>query len=147
MAYGLDMTDEMLELARSHQVEAGVTNAEFLKGHMEAIPLPDASVDVVLSNCVIALAVDKGRVFAEALRVLRPGGRLAIADVVADEEPGTGQVADARTWVDCVSGALTERRYRAVLEGTGFRETTIEASHPVMDGFTSVIVRAAKPRG
>ncbi|CAN5645484.1 methyltransferase domain-containing protein [soil metagenome] len=143
-AYGLDMTDEMLELARSHQAAAGVTNAEFLKGHMEAVPLPDASIDVVLSNCVIALAVDKGRVFAEAFRVLRPGGRLAIADVVADDDHPSDP-ADVSSWVACVSGALTESRYRSALAMAGFTETAIEASHAVMDGCTSVIVRASKP--
>ena len=141
-AYGLDMTDEMLELARRHQAEAGVTNVEFLKGHMEAIPLPDASVDVVLSNCVIALAVDKRRVFAEAMRVLRPGGRLAIADVVADRE--RSPESDTASWIDCVSGALTQARYRLVLGQAGFVDASIEASHPVMEGFTSVIVRASK---
>ena len=144
-AYGLDMTDEMLELARRHQAEAGVTNVEFLKGHMEAIPLPDATVDVVLSNCVIALAVDKGRVFAEAMRVLRPGGRLAIADVVADGERSAEPPADADSWVGCVSGALTATRYRAVLDEAGFVDTAIEPSHPVLEGFTSVIVGASKP--
>ncbi len=144
-AYGLDMTDEMLELARRHQAEAGASNVEFLKGHMEAIPLPDASVDVVLSNCVIALAVDKARVFTEAMRVLRPGGRLAIADVVADSERSNQQPEDAASWVDCVSGALTQPQYRAVLDAAGFVDISIEASHPVMEGFTSVIVRASKP--
>jgi SAM-dependent methyltransferase len=143
-AYGLDITDEMLELARSHQAEAGITNAEFLQGHMEAIPLPDASVDVVLSNCVIALAVDKGRVFSEAFRVHRPCGRLAIADVVAEEDQASTS-ADAASWVACVSGALTESRYRAALAMAGFTMTAIQANHAVMDGFTSVIVRASKP--
>ncbi len=143
-AYGLDMTDEMLELARRHQAEAGATNVEFLKGHMEAIPLPDASVDVVLSNCVIALAVDKGRVFTEAMRVLRPGGRLAIADVIADAERSAEPPEDARSWVDCVSGALTLDRYKAVLQQAGFGDVTIDPSHAVMDGFTAVIVRGSK---
>ena len=144
-AYGLDMTDEMLELARRHQAEVGVTNVEFLKGNMEAIPLPDGSVDVVLSNCVIALAVDKGRMFAEAMRVLRPGGRLAIADVVANSECSAERAGDAASWVDCVSGALTQAQYRETLNRAGFVRASIDISHPVMEGFTSVIVRASKP--
>jgi len=144
-AYGLDMTDEMLDLARANQSEAGVDNVEFLKGHMEAIPLPAASVDVVLSNCVIALSVDKGAVFAEAFRVLRPGGRLALADVVAKSEPDRDSRADAASWVDCVSGALTEAQYRAALAAAGFIEASIEFSHAIGAGHASVVVRAAKP--
>ena len=140
-AYGIDMTDEMLELARHHQTQAGLTNVEFLKGHLEAIPLPDASVDVVLSNCVIALAVDKRRVFAEAMRVLRPGGRLAIADVAADAGGPSEQTLEPGKWVDCVSGALTQTEYLAVLEEAGFADISIEMSHSVMEGFTSIIVR------
>jgi arsenite methyltransferase len=143
-AYGLDITDEMLDLARAHQEEAGITNAEFLKGHMEAVPLPDTSVDVVLSNCVIALTVDKARVFAEVFRVLRPGGRLAIADVVADEPPAE-QASDPGSWVACISGAMTRAQYPRVLAGAGFSGAAIEPSHRVMRGFTSVIVRASKP--
>ena len=143
-AYGIDMTDEMLELARAHQTEAGLTNVEFLKGHLEAIPLPDASVDVVLSNCVIALAVDKRRVF-EAMRVLRPGGRLAIADVAADAGWRSEERLEPGKWVDCVSGALTQTEYVAVLEEAGFVDISIETSHPVMEGFTSIIVRASRP--
>jgi arsenate reductase (thioredoxin) len=143
-AYGLDMTEEMLELARANQAKAGADNVEFLRGHMEDIPLPDSSVDVVLSNCVIALAVDKGAVFAEAHRVLRPGGRLAIADVVA-EGVRPAQPADAATWVDCVSGALSEGEYREALDVAGFVNTTIERSHAVRDGLISVIVKATRP--
>jgi len=143
-AYGLDMTDEMLDLARHNQSEAGVDNVEFLKGKMEAIPLPDASVDVVLSNCVIALSVDKQAVFGEAVRVLRPGGRLALADVVAEHEPDLDTAVDAASWVDCISGALTERQYLAILEDAGFVETSIQFSHAVDTGFASVIVRGAK---
>ena len=145
-AYGLDMTDEMLELARMHQAEAGITNAEFLKGHMEAVPLPDESIDVVLSNCVIALAVDKARVFSEAFRILRPGGRLAIADVVADEEGPAEHASDAASWVECTSGAMTQAQYLSTLAEAGFTGAAIEPSHPVMPGFSSVIVRASKPR-
>ncbi|MDQ3639937.1 MAG: methyltransferase domain-containing protein [Actinomycetota bacterium] len=144
-AYGLDMTDEMLELARASQAAAGVDNAEFLKGHMEAVPLPDISVDVVISNCVISLSVDKAAVFSEAHRVLRPGGRLAIADVVAEVEPTPEQRADAATWVACVAGALTREQYRAGLQAAGFADVSLKDSHAVAEGFTSVIVSAVKP--
>jgi len=143
-AYGLDMTDEMLELARANQVTAGVDNVEFLRGHMEDIPLPGSSVDVVLSNCVIALSVDKAAVFAEASRVLRPGGRLAIADVVAEGDRGP-RSSDATSWVACISGALTVNDYREALGAAGFVDTSIERSHAVRDGFASVIVKATKP--
>jgi len=145
-AYGLDMTDEMLELARRNQSEARADNVEFLKGHMEAIPLPDASVDVVLSNCVIALSVDKRAVFGEALRVLRPGGRLALADVVAEHEPDPDAAVDPESWVDCISGALTESQYLGILQVSGFVGASIQHSHAIATGFASVIVRAAKPR-
>ncbi len=144
-AYGLDMTDEMLDLARRNQSEAGVDNVEFLKGNMEAIPLPDASIDVVLSNCVIALSVDKQAVFGEAFRVLRPGGRLALADVVAEREPDPDVAVDPASWVDCISGALTEPQYLAALAMAGFVESSIELSHAIDPGFSSVMVRAVKP--
>ena len=144
-AYGLDMTDEMLQLARANQAAAGVDNAEFLKGHMEAVPLPDASVDVVVSNCVISLSVDKAAVFAEAHRVLRAGGRLAIADVVADVEPTPEQRADVAAWVACLAGALTREQYRTALDRAGFADVSLQDSHPVADSFTSVIVSATKP--
>ena len=142
-AYGLDMTAEMLALARANQAEAGVTNAEFLEGHMEAIPLPDATVDVIVSNCVVALSVDKGAVFAEAHRVLRPNGRLAIADVLA---PGdrTADRSDATAWAACVAGALTEQDYRDVLATAGFLAVSIEHQHDLDDGCSSVIVRGRK---
>lgn len=145
-AYGLDMTDEMLDLARLNQSKAGVENVEFLKGHMEAIPLPTASVDVVLSNCVIALSVDKAAVFAEVRRVLRVGGRLAVADVVADHEPDPGAGVDAASWVGCLSGALTADQYLAALGTAAFVEAIIERSHTIEPGFSSVIVRARAPR-
>lgn len=144
-AYGLEMTDEMLELARASQARAGAENVEFLEGHIEAIPLPDASVDVVVSNCVISLSVDKAAVFAEAYRVLRPGGRMAIADVVADHEPTPEQQADVGAWVACLAGALTRERYQLAVEATGFSAVSLRDSHPVADGFTSVIVAAVKP--
>ena len=125
-AYGLDMTDEMLALARGNQAKSGVTNVEFLKGDIEHIPLPDASVDVIISNCVINLADDKRKVFAEAFRVLKPGGRLAVSDVVV-----RGGVPDAvrrsmELWVGCVAGALEERDFLAWLREAGFEEPTIE---------------------
>ncbi len=125
-AYGLDMTDEMLALARENQRQAGVENVEFLKGEIENIPLPDNSVDVVISNCVINLSSDKGRVLREAFRVLKPGGRFAVSDVVA-----RGQVPDVvrrsmMLWVGCIAGALEEQEYTAKLTAAGFQEITVE---------------------
>ena len=145
-AYGVDMTPEMLRLARDNQHRAGVTNAEFLEGRIEDVPLPDASVDVVVSNCVINLSADKDAVFAEANRVLRRGGRLAVADVVADHEPDPELLADDAAWAACIAGAVTRERYRAQLAGAGFANIEITDSHPVADGFWSVLVRASKPR-
>jgi SAM-dependent methyltransferase len=145
MAYGLDMTDEMLELARANQARAGITNASFLSGHMEDIPLPDDSVDVVLSNCVINLSPHMDAVFAEASRVLRSGGRLAIADIAADREPDTALQSDPKAWTDCIAGALTRQRYTDLLMAFGFVDIELTDSHVVQDGFWSVIVRARKP--
>ncbi len=145
-AYGLDMTDEMLHLARANQAEAGIHNAEFLRGHIEAVPLPDGSVDVVLSNCVIGLSPDKAAVFAEAYRVLRPGGRLAVADVVADAPATSDRGADLDSWVACVADTLTRRQYQRVLAGAGFVGVSVDEHHPVAEGFASVVVRAVKPR-
>ena len=144
-AYGLDMTPEMLDLARANQAKAGVTNAEFLEGRIESVPLPDHSVDVVVSNCVINLSVDKDAVFAESHRVLRPGGRLAIADVVADHPPDPRQEWSDVEWATCIAGAVTRERYRDQLEGAGFGGVEIVDSHAVGDGLTSVFVRAHKP--
>ncbi|MGH9212003.1 MAG: arsenite methyltransferase [Acidimicrobiales bacterium] len=144
-AYGVDMTAEMLELARANQARAGVTNAEFLEGRIEAVPLPDHSVDVVVSNCVINLSADKDAVFTEAHRVLRPGGRLAIADVVADRDPDPGLLANDAAWAACIAGAVTRDRYRAQLEAAGFVDVEIVDSHPVANGFWSVFVRAQRP--
>lgn len=146
-AYGVDMTAEMLELARANQLRAGVDNAEFLEGRIEAVPLPDLTVDVVVSNCVINLSADKDAVFTEAHRVLRPGGRLAVADVIADREPDPDLLADDAAWAACIAGAVTRDRYRAQLEGAGFTNVEILDSHPVADGFWSVFVRASKPAG
>jgi arsenite methyltransferase len=145
-AYGVDMTPDMLQLARDNQQRARVTNAEFLEGRIEDVPLPDGSVDVVVSNCVINLSADKVAVFAEAHRVLRPGGRLALADVVADHEPDPELLADDAAWAACIAGAVTRERYRAQLTGAGFADIEITDSHPVADGFWSVLVRASKPQ-
>jgi SAM-dependent methyltransferase len=125
-AYGLDMTDEMLALARRHQAEAGVTNAEFLKGQLESVPLPDASVDVVLSNCVVNLSTDKDRVFSEAYRVLKPGGRLAIADIVVEGEVPAALRRAVELWSGCLAGALEVEECRSKLGAAGFEEVDIE---------------------
>jgi len=143
-AYGVDMTAEMLELAEANKAKAGVTNADFLEGRIEAVPLPDGSVDVVVSNCVINLSADKEAVFAEANRVLRGNGRLAVADVVADRAPDPELLADDAAWAACIAGAVTRDRYRAQLEGAGFTDVEIVDSHQVADGFWSVFVRARK---
>ncbi|MEW5931477.1 MAG: arsenite methyltransferase [Gemmatimonadota bacterium] len=125
-AYGLDMTDEMLELARRNQAEAGVENVEFLKGHIEEIPLPDAAVDVVISNCVINLSADKPRVLREAFRVLKPGGRFAVSDVVVRGEVPAEMRRSMELWVGCVAGALEEGEFRRLLQDVGFEEVEIE---------------------
>jgi len=145
-AYGLDMTDEMLALAMENKARAGVDNVEFLKGYIEEVPLPAGTVDVIISNCVVNLSPDKDRVFREALRVLRPGGRLAITDVVADSAPDR-RFPDPALWAGCIAGALTRDEYRAGLEGVGFESVQIEDTHSVADGFASAIVRARKPGG
>lgn len=126
-AYGLDMTDEMLQLARANQAKAGVTNVEFLKGEIENIPLPDASVDVILSNCVINLSGDKDAVFAEAFRVLRPGGRLAVADIVTRQPLPQEVTSQVDFWTGCVSGALLDEDYKARLEAAGFADVSLQA--------------------
>jgi arsenite methyltransferase len=144
-AYGVDMTPEMLELARANQARAGVTNAEFLEGRIEAVPLPEASVDVVVSNCVINLSADKRAALAEAHRVLRPGGRLAVADVVADSAMDDAQRADMDAWASCIAGAITRTEYRGLLADAGFVGIEIDDSHAVGDGLWSVFVRARKP--
>ncbi len=125
-AYGLDMTEEMLELARENQRKAGVENVEFLKGDIEAIPLPDASVDVIISNCVINLSGDKGKVIAEAFRVLKPGGRFAVSDVVIRGEVPAEVRSSMELWVGCVAGALTEQEFHSLLWATGFEQIEIE---------------------
>ena len=125
-AYGLDMTDQMLALARENQRTAGVENVEFLKGQIEAIPLPDASVDVIISNCDINLSADKDRVLAEAWRVLRPGGRLAVSDVVRRRAVPEALGRSIELWVGCVAGALEASDYRARLAAAGFVEIEVE---------------------
>jgi SAM-dependent methyltransferase len=125
-AYGLDMTDEMLELARENQQNAGVDNVEFLKGEIEDIPLPDNSVDVIISNCVINLSADKRQVFREAFRVLKPGGRFTVADVVVRGEVPDAVRRNVELWIGCVAGALEETEYAAGLEAAGFEEITLE---------------------
>jgi arsenite methyltransferase len=166
--YGLDMTDEMLDLARANQAKAGVTNVEFLKGDIEHIPLPDHSVDLIISNCVINLSPDKDRVLAEAFRVLRPGGRLAVSDIVVRGEIPQAVRRNIELWAGCVAGALEEKEYLAKLQRAGFEQVTIEPTRvytaadarelfegtdldlntiaPLVDGkFLSGFVRATKP--
>jgi arsenite methyltransferase len=144
-AYGLDMTEEMLELARTNAREAGATNVEFLQGYLEDIPLPEGSVDVVISNCVINLSVDKARVFAETFRVLKPGGRLGVSDVVADDALSPAERAVRGTYAACIAGALSTSEYRAGLAAAGFVDVDITPTHDVVDGMHSAIVRATKP--
>ncbi|MFJ9648293.1 arsenite methyltransferase [Streptomyces sp. NPDC101206] len=144
-AYGLDMTEEMLALAVANAAKAGATNAEFLKGTIEAIPLPANTVDVVISNCVINLSTDKAAVFAETFRVLKPGGRIGVFDVVADDTLTPGQRAERGEYVGCIAGALTFAEYRQGLRAAGFTDVEITPAHPVADGMHSAIVRAVKP--
>ena len=167
-AYGLDMTDEMLALARENQRKAGVTNVEFLKGEIESIPLPDESVDVIISNCVINLSGDKERVLREAFRVLKPGGRFAVSDIVVREAMPENVRRSVELWSGCIAGALEEAEYRAKLEAAGFEAVDVEPTRiyratdarellaeadldldavaPLVDGkFMSAFVRARKP--
>ena len=166
-AYGLDMTDQMLTLARENQRRSGLTNVEFLKGEIEHIPLPDASVDVIISNCVINLAADKSRVLAEAFRVLKPGGRFAVSDVVVRGEVPADVRRSVELWMGCVAGALEEREYLDLLAKAGFETISVEPTRiytaadarsfiegagldldpEAVDGrFMSAFVRAVKPR-
>ncbi|MFK0236579.1 arsenite methyltransferase [Streptomyces vinaceus] len=144
-AYGLDMTEEMLALALANAAKAGATNAEFLKGAIEAIPLPAATIDVVISNCVINLSTDKPAVFAETFRVLKPGGRIGISDVVADDTLTPEQRAERGDYVGCLAGALSFSEYRRGLTSAGFTHIEITPTHAVADGMQSAIVRAVKP--
>ena len=143
--YGIDMTDEMLDLARKHQEEAGATNVEFRKGMIEDIPLDDATVDVVISNCVINLSADKPSVISEMFRVLRPGGRIGISDVVADNEISEDERLERGSWVGCIAGALSFDEYARGLADVGFVDVSIEPTHSVADGMHSATIRAAKP--
>jgi arsenite methyltransferase len=143
-AIGLDMTDEMLELARANAAEAGVDNVEFVKGYLEDIPLADDSVDVVISNCVINLAADKHVVLAEAARVLRPGGRFAVSDVIADPGMDDATRADMQQWTGCVAGALTDDEFSDALAAAGFVDVEIRPTHRVHTHAASAIVRARK---
>jgi arsenite methyltransferase len=143
--YGLDMTDEMLELARANATAAGVENVAWLKGVIEEIPLPDRSVDVVISNCVINLSPDKRGTLREAFRVLRPGGRLAVTDVVADRDMDDRTRADMQQWTGCIAGALTREQYEAELAAAGFADIEVRETHRVHPQAGSAIVRARRP--
>jgi arsenite methyltransferase len=144
-AIGLDMTDEMLELARANAREAGVGNVEFVKGYIEDIPLGDGSVDVVISNCVINLAADKRKVLAEAARVLRPGGRFAVSDVIADPDMDEATRADMQQWTGCIAGALTREEFEQALADAGLSDIEVQTTHQVHEYAWSAIVRARKP--
>ncbi|MGH3550867.1 MAG: arsenite methyltransferase [Pseudonocardiaceae bacterium] len=144
-AYGLDMTEEMLDLARANADRAGATNVEFLRGTIEAIPLPDASVDVVISNCVINLSTDKPAVFAEIFRVLVPGGRIGVSDVVAEDHLNPDQRGQRGSYVGCIAGALSIHEYRDGLAAAGFTDITITTTHQVAEEMHSAIIRATKP--
>jgi arsenite methyltransferase len=146
-AIGLDMTDEMLELARANAREAGVDNVEFVKGYIEELPLPDASVDVIISNCVINLSADKQRVVAEAARVLKPGGRFAVSDVIADEDMDDATRRDLAAWTGCIAGALTRREFSEALDAAGLVDVEIHETHRVHERAGSAIIRARKPLG
>jgi len=143
-AIGLDMTDEMLELARANAREAGVGNVEFIKGYLEDVPLEDETVDVVISNCVINLSGDKPQVIREAARVLRPGGRFAVSDVIADAHMDKATRADMAAWTGCIAGALTEAEFRSALQNAGFGGIEITETHRVHEHAGSAIVRARK---
>ncbi len=144
-AIGLDMTDEMLALAQRNAAEAGVDNVEFVRGTIESIPLPAASVDVVISNCVINLAADKAAVFSEIARVLRPGGRVGVSDVVADDHLTPSERADRGSYSGCIAGALSFAEYRAGLAAVGLVDISIEPTHAVADGLHGAIIKAVQP--
>jgi arsenite methyltransferase len=144
LAYGLDMTDEMLALARRNTEEAGTQNAIFLKGVIEAIPLPADSIDVVISNCVINLSTDKATVLTEIARVLKPGGRVGVSDVVAEDRLSTTDRAERGSFVGCIAGALSKGEYEAGLEAAGFENIEVTFTHEVADGMHGAIVKAVK---
>jgi arsenite methyltransferase len=143
--YGLDMTDEMLELARRNAAAAGVGNVEFLRGYIEDVPLPDGTVDVVISNCVINLSGDKHAVFAEIARVIRPGGRVGVSDVVAADELSPAERAERGSYTGCIAGALSFSEYRAELGRAGFADVEVTPTHEVADRMFGAIVRARRP--
>jgi SAM-dependent methyltransferase len=144
-AIGLDMTDEMLELAHVNAAQAGVENVEFLKGYLEEMPLEDESVDVVISNCVINLSGDKPKVINEAARVLRPGGRFAVSDVIADPDMDEQTRGDMAAWTGCIAGALTQAEFHQALTDAGFEDVEILETHRVHEHAASAIIRAHKP--
>jgi arsenite methyltransferase len=144
-AYGLDMTEEMLALARANAAEADAGNVEFLKGQIEAIPLPAATVDVVISNCVVNLSTDKAAVFAETFRVLKPGGRIGITDVVAEDQLSPEARAERGAWVGCIAGALSKGEYETGLRAAGFEQVSVAFTHQVGDGLHSAIIKATRP--
>jgi arsenite methyltransferase len=146
VAYGLDMTDEMLALAQKNAAEAEVRNVHFLKGVIEQIPLPADSVDVVISNCVINLSVDKPAVLTEIARVLKPGGRIGISDVVAEDRLTPAERAERGSYVGCIAGALSKGEYEVGLEAAGFEQISVEYTHEVADGMHGAIVKAVKSR-
>jgi SAM-dependent methyltransferase len=144
-AIGLDMTDEMLALAQRNAAEAGVTNVEFIRGHIEDIPLPAESIDVVISNCVVNLAADKPAVFREIARVLRPGGRIGITDIVAEDRLSPAERGERGSYVGCIAGALSYSEFATGLQAVGLTDVSLTATHQVADGLDSVIVKATKP--
>jgi ubiquinone/menaquinone biosynthesis C-methylase UbiE len=141
------MTDEMLELARTNAAEAGVENVEFLKGEIENIPLPDSCIDVVISNCVINLSADKRQVLSETARVLKPGGRFAVSDVIADPDMDDATRADMASWTGCIAGALTRKEFSDALAAAGLTDVEITETHRVHEHAASAIIRARKPDG
>jgi arsenite methyltransferase len=145
LAYGLDMTDEMLELARRNQAEAGISNVQWLRGHIENVPLPADTVDVIVSNCVINLSTDKPQVLREAARVLKPGGRFAVSDVVADDDMDEHTRHDMQAYTGCIAGALTRDQFTEQLQAAGLTDIEIEETHRVHPAAVSAIVRARKP--
>ena len=146
LAYGLDITDEMLALGRKNALDAGVTNVHFLKGVIEQVPLPAESVDVVISNCVINLSVDKSAVLTEMARVLKPGGRVGVSDVVAEDHLTVEERAERGSYVGCIAGALSRSEYIAGLEAAGFDDVSVAFTHQVADGMHGAIVKATKTR-
>jgi arsenite methyltransferase len=145
-AIGLDMTDEMLALARANATAAGVENVEFIRGYVEQMPIADDSVDVVISNCVINLSGDKPQVLREAARVLRPGGRFAVSDVIADDDMDAATRGEMAAWTGCVAGALSESEFRGALESAGLEEIEIRETHRVHEHAGAAVIRARKPR-